>query len=55
MTTRQSGNKRTVWFSSEQIEVMDKILEIDPRENISSSIRKGLKLYLKELETKESK
>jgi len=41
------GKKRTVWFSAEQIEVMDEILALTGRETtVSSAIREGLKLYL---------
>ena len=53
MSDRALGKKRTVWFTLDQIDVMDEILSITGREvNVSSAIREGLKLYLASLKKK---
>jgi len=46
----KQGKKKTVWFNLKQLEVLDEIFKIAPREiNTSSAIRIGLELYLEKL------
>jgi hypothetical protein len=52
----KTGKKRTVWFSKEQEEVLQKILDLTGREtNVSNAIRDGLVLKLEQLKKAKSK
>jgi hypothetical protein len=48
----QDGKKITVWFTYNQLQILEEIKKLNPDINNSLAVREGLKLLLKSLRSK---